>query len=40
MVEKDKNGKEHVVLIDFGFSVKYVTPEGNHISNESFKDTF
>jgi hypothetical protein len=40
MVDKDKEGKEHVVLIDFGFAVKYVTDDGHHISNEGFKDTF
>ena len=40
MVEKDEEGKLHIVLIDFGFSAKYITPEGCHISGEELKDSF
>jgi len=33
MLEQGKNGDLSVVLIDFGFSKKYVTDEGVHISD-------
>ena len=40
MVEHDSNGELNVVLIDFGFSAKYLTSDDNHISVEGSRDSF
>ena len=40
MVDKDKDGELHIVLIDFGFSAKYITQEGCHISDLELKESF
>jgi|TARA_B110001450_G_scaffold251428_1_gene271545 serine/threonine protein kinase len=40
MVEHDKNGELYIVLIDFGFSAKFLTAEGCHISGLDLKDSF
>lgn len=40
MVDQGKNGDLSVVLIDFGFSKKYVTDEGVHIGDGELLETF
>lgn len=40
MVEHDENGELYIVLIDFGFSAKYYTEEGFHISEEESHENF
>jgi hypothetical protein len=40
MVEHDKDGELYIVLIDFGFSAKYITNEGCHISDLDLKESF
>jgi serine/threonine protein kinase len=33
MVEHDKDGKLYIVIIDFGFSAKFLTAKGSHITD-------
>jgi serine/threonine protein kinase len=40
MVEHDKDGELYIVLIDFGFSDKFLTAQGDHINNSELKDSF
>jgi serine/threonine protein kinase len=40
MVEHDKDGELYIVLIDFGFSDKFLTAQGDHITNSELKDSF
>lgn len=40
MVEHNKDGELYVVLIDFGFSERYITIKGTHISDLDLKETF
>ena len=39
MVEHDQDGELYIVLIDFGFSAKFLTG-GCHTSYEEFKDSY
>ena len=40
MAEHDKDGELYIVLIDFGFSDKFLTAQGDHINNSELKDSF
>ena len=40
MVEKGADSSLQIVLIDFGFSAKYLTPEGCHIDDKERKEKF
>ena len=40
MIDYDKHGELHIVLIDFGVSAKYITSEGCHISDLELKESF
>jgi serine/threonine protein kinase len=40
MISKDADGKQHVVLIDFGFCRKFKSTQGIHISHDKLRENF
>ena len=40
MVDKDEDGKLLIVLIDYGFCSKYITPQGCHIDDLELLEIF
>ena len=40
MVETDKEGHRHIVLIDFGLADRYIDNEKNHVAEHKEKESF